>query len=156
MCSRSVFIYIFISISKTASLLLKALGMRFNLRKTWPPCPLINATPINTQTGGVLCLRCRVRMPLWTATTSSFQSVSTRAPGGIQGLKTLENARIFPSSGFKVLDADQLIEEEELPDYQADRFYPVRLGDVFQNRYQVVAKLGFGPSSASWLARDLR
>ncbi|RHZ48868.1 hypothetical protein CDV55_101388 [Aspergillus turcosus] len=53
------------------------------------------------------------------------------------------------------IEADQPIEEEELPDYQAHRFYPVRLGEVFQNRYQTVAKLGFGSSSTSWLARDL-
>jgi hypothetical protein len=33
------------------------------------------------------------------------------------------------------------------------RFYPARLGEVFQNRYQIMAKLGFGTSSTSWLAR---
>lgn len=37
----------------------------------------------------------------------------------------------------------------------ADRFYPVHLGEVFQDRYQTVAKLGFGSSSTIWLARDL-
>ncbi|EXJ86262.1 hypothetical protein A1O1_06632 [Capronia coronata CBS 617.96] len=35
-------------------------------------------------------------------------------------------------------------------------FYPVRLGDVFQSGYQVVAKLGFGTASTVWLCRDLR
>lgn len=45
-----------------------------------------------------------------------------------------------------------IVEEEELPDYRADRFYPVQLGNIFQNRYQVVAKLGFGSSSTRWLA----
>ncbi|EAW16825.1 putative protein kinase [Aspergillus fischeri NRRL 181] len=95
-------------------------------------------------------------MPPWTAITSSFKSFSTRVLGGIRVPETLENARSFPSSGFEIIEADRLIEEEELPDYQADRFYPVRLGEVFQDRYQTVAKLGFGTSSTSWLARDLR
>ncbi|OGM47747.1 putative protein kinase [Aspergillus bombycis] len=44
--------------------------------------------------------------------------------------------------------------EEELSDYKEDRFYPVRLGEAFQGRYQVIAKFGFGSSSTSWLARD--
>ncbi|KAL3495112.1 kinase-like protein [Aspergillus germanicus] len=41
------------------------------------------------------------------------------------------------------------------PDYKADWFYPVELGQIFQGRYQVLAKFGFGSSSTSWLARDL-
>lgn len=48
------------------------------------------------------------------------------------------------------------IEEERVPDYKAERFYPVRLGDVFEFRYQVVAKLGFGTASTVWLCRDLK
>ncbi|EED18497.1 protein kinase, putative [Talaromyces stipitatus ATCC 10500] len=50
---------------------------------------------------------------------------------------------LIMGSEFKTINADHLVEEEELPDYRADRFSPARLGDVFQNRYQVLAKLGF-------------
>ncbi|KAK2801982.1 hypothetical protein FQN50_007540 [Emmonsiellopsis sp. PD_5] len=46
-------------------------------------------------------------------------------------------------------------EEEELPDYKPEHFYPVSLGDVFESKYQVVAKLGFGVGSSVWLCRDL-
>jgi hypothetical protein len=95
-------------------------------------------------------------MPFWTAISSSWKSLSTRAPGVASVPKPLEDARSFPTSGFKTIEDDQAIEEEELPDYQAHRFYPVRLGEVFQSRYQTVAKLGFGSSSTSWLARDLK
>jgi serine/threonine-protein kinase SRPK3 len=49
----------------------------------------------------------------------------------------------------------QAIEEETIPDYVASRYYPVRIGEVFQDRYQVVSKLGFGTSSTAWLAQDL-
>ncbi|KAF2621538.1 kinase-like protein [Macroventuria anomochaeta] len=46
-------------------------------------------------------------------------------------------------------------EEEDVPNYRAERFYPVRLGEVLKSRYQVVAKLGFGTASTIWLCRDL-
>jgi serine/threonine-protein kinase SRPK3 len=67
-----------------------------------------------------------------------------------------ESPRALPSSGYVSEDANQLIEEEEIPDYRADRFYPMLLGEVFEGRYQALAKLGFGSSSTTWLARDLR
>ncbi|EFR05538.1 serine/threonine protein kinase [Nannizzia gypsea CBS 118893] len=70
--------------------------------------------------------------------------------------KLPEEPRSLPSSGFQMVDADQLVEEEELPGYKADRFYPVHLGDIFEERYQVLGKLGFGSSSTVWLARDLK
>lgn len=43
----------------------------------------------------------------------------------------LEKPRALPTSGYTTVDADTLVEEEELPDYQADRFYPVQLGELF-------------------------
>ncbi|KAH7268816.1 kinase-like domain-containing protein [Fusarium solani] len=72
-----------------------------------------------------------------------------------QGQKPPEDPRSFPSRGFSLIDQSQKVEEEELPDYVADRFYPVRLGRVFHGRYKTIAKLGFGSSSTIWLARDL-
>lgn len=64
-------------------------------------------------------------------------------------------ARTFPANGFEELSVQEEIEEETVPDYKAERFYPVRLGEVFKSRYQVVAKLGFGTASTIWLCRDL-
>ncbi|PLB33109.1 protein kinase-like protein [Aspergillus candidus] len=49
----------------------------------------------------------------------------------------------------------QPIEEENTPYYDSSLFYPARLGDVFNNRYQLAAKLGYGSNSTVWLARDL-
>jgi serine/threonine-protein kinase SRPK3 len=43
-----------------------------------------------------------------------------------------------------------------MPEYKPENFYPVRLGEVFNNRFQTVAKLGYGSSSTIWLARDLQ
>ncbi|GKZ93601.1 hypothetical protein AnigIFM59636_006676 [Aspergillus niger] len=63
--------------------------------------------------------------------------------------------RIFPTSGFEILDSAELIEEETLPTYNAEKYYPVRLGEILHGRYQVVAKLGYGVTSTVWLGRDL-
>ena len=64
--------------------------------------------------------------------------------------------RTFPTEGFALLPADVKYEEERLVGYQAHAFYPVRLGEVFNLKYQVVAKLGFGTASTVWLCRDLQ
>ncbi|GAW21458.1 hypothetical protein ANO14919_109770 [Xylariales sp. No.14919] len=64
--------------------------------------------------------------------------------------------RVFPTSGFEIIDPSKNIEEEGMSVYKPEIFYPVRLGEVFQNRYQVVAKIGFGSSSTIWLGHDLR
>ncbi|WDK11934.1 protein kinase domain-containing protein [Colletotrichum graminicola] len=64
--------------------------------------------------------------------------------------------RTFPVVGFNAIRQDQLVEEETMPEYSSEHFYPVRLGEVFNNQFQTVAKLGYGSSSTIWLARDLR
>ncbi|KAF5711542.1 CMGC SRPK kinase [Fusarium mundagurra] len=69
---------------------------------------------------------------------------------------TLENPLTFQTYAYDVIDKDVKVEEEEIPGYEASRFYPVHIGEVFKGRYQAVTKLGFGSSSTIWLARDLR
>ncbi|OAA73986.1 protein kinase domain-containing protein [Cordyceps fumosorosea ARSEF 2679] len=61
----------------------------------------------------------------------------------------------FPSQGFTVIPGDHPLEEESMPEYQADHFYPMVLGQLLHDCYQTVAKLGYGSSSTVWLARDL-
>lgn len=63
--------------------------------------------------------------------------------------------RAFPSEGFEIINSKEKIEEERVPNYKANKFYPVKLGEVFESRYQVVAKLGYGTASTIWLCRDL-
>ncbi|RWA10851.1 hypothetical protein EKO27_g4271 [Xylaria grammica] len=64
--------------------------------------------------------------------------------------------RKFPSTGFEVIDPDKKVEEERLPFYEMEDFYPMHIGEVVGGHYQVVGKLGYGTSSTVWLARDLR
>ncbi|RSL51812.1 hypothetical protein CEP54_011231 [Fusarium duplospermum] len=61
----------------------------------------------------------------------------------------------FSNTNFTRIPLHEKIEEELLPDYIATRYYPVRIGEVLMDRYQIVGKLGFGASSTVWLARDL-
>ncbi|KAL3590806.1 hypothetical protein FPOAC2_13008 [Fusarium poae] len=53
------------------------------------------------------------------------------------------------------LDPSIPVEEEKTPNYHADRFFPIHLGQVLGGRYQVATKLGYGANSTVWLARDL-
>ncbi|KJZ71164.1 hypothetical protein HIM_03117 [Hirsutella minnesotensis 3608] len=64
--------------------------------------------------------------------------------------------KAFSSIDFKFIQAGTKVEEETLPNYQAETYYPVRIGEVFESRYQVVAKLGYGTGSTVWLCRDLK
>ena len=45
----------------------------------------------------------------------------------------------------------------ENPDrYRPGGYHPVHLGDVYDGRYKVIHKLGFGTYSTVWLARDIK
>jgi serine/threonine-protein kinase SRPK3 len=62
----------------------------------------------------------------------------------------------FPKSDFVLLNTEERIEEETLPFYNSDAYYPVHIGQVFKSRYQVTTKLGYGVNSTVWLCRDLK
>ncbi|KAK7549249.1 kinase-like domain-containing protein [Phyllosticta citricarpa] len=62
----------------------------------------------------------------------------------------------FPSKDFVQIPASERVEEETIPDYVASRYYPTQIGEILQDRFQIVGKLGFGITSTVWLARDLR
>ena len=64
--------------------------------------------------------------------------------------------REFPSAGFDLVEPTVKLEEEAWPWYSIKHFYPVAIGEIFNHTYQVVAKLGYGTASTTWLCRDLR
>jgi hypothetical protein len=68
------------------------------------------------------------------------QTPSTNSPRGITS-KSLVNNKPF--------------EEESLPGYEPEQFYPVNIGDIIKSRYRVIGKLGFGANSTAWFCRDL-
>ncbi|KAG5963288.1 hypothetical protein E4U56_002793 [Claviceps arundinis] len=61
----------------------------------------------------------------------------------------------FPQVGFERVDESVKVEEETLPFYEEGLFYPARIGEVIRDQYQIIAKLGYGASSTTWLALDL-
>lgn len=63
--------------------------------------------------------------------------------------------KVFHPSNSNLVDPSSEIEEETLPTYDAAKYYPARQGEVFNERYQVLAKLGYGVTSTVWFARDL-
>ncbi|EGE01731.1 CMGC/CLK protein kinase [Trichophyton equinum CBS 127.97] len=71
-------------------------------------------------------------------------------------MTSASRSRKLSTTPFVKLDSSQKIEEEELPQYIAEDFYPVYIGDVLASKYLVVAKLGFGSTSTIWLCRDVQ
>lgn len=80
---------------------------------------------------------------------ASVRKVSSSPPSAV-------GPRKFPSTGFELIDPTTKFEEETLPFYRKEEYYPMRIGHVIHGHYQVVSKLGFGTTSTIWLARDLR
>ena len=77
-------------------------------------------------------------------------------PPRLSALKATIRARSSPSPrSFVRLPVERPIDEETLPHYDPEHFYPVHIGDVFDGRYRVTGKLGFGAYSTSWLCQDL-
>ncbi|KZT18863.1 hypothetical protein NEOLEDRAFT_1183924 [Neolentinus lepideus HHB14362 ss-1] len=54
-----------------------------------------------------------------------------------------------------LLSSYVLVKEAGALDYNPCHFYLVYLGEVFQDSYEVIAKLGYSDNSTVWLARDL-
>ncbi|VTT76303.1 unnamed protein product [Fusarium fujikuroi] len=91
------------------------------------------------------CVRWSLASKLPTTSRLSYSKDSPLSP-----------LRVFPSNGFKKIDSSVFVEEERLPFYRREDYYPVCIGQVIHETYQVVAKLGYGTSSTLWLSRDLR
>jgi hypothetical protein len=64
--------------------------------------------------------------------------------------------RELPAAEPQLINSATLIEEETFPWYKQDEWYAVRVGEIFESRYQVLLKLGYGSVSTAWLCRDLR
>jgi len=68
-----------------------------------------------------------------------------------------ENNRSFEEEEEEeeeILGSDD--DEQEAPsDYQKGGYHPVKIGDLFHNRYHVIRKLGWGHFSTVWLCWDL-
>ena len=48
------------------------------------------------------------------------------------------------------------LEEEKLPSYREENYLPVTIGQTLNNKYEILARLGYGRASTAWLAKDVR
>jgi len=60
----------------------------------------------------------------------------------------------FEEDDSEVEDSEE--EQEDMEDYKKGGYHPVKISDVYNNRYVVLRKLGWGHFSTVWLARDSR
>ena len=61
----------------------------------------------------------------------------------------------FHNTNFKTIPVPQRL-EEEFYGISTGLYYPTRISEVLNTKYQVVGKLGFGRDSTVWLANDLQ
>ncbi|KAF2876974.1 non-specific serine/threonine protein kinase [Massariosphaeria phaeospora] len=70
---------------------------------------------------------------------------------------TLQSYRSqFTSFHAARMDLSLPLEEERLPCYSPDQFYPIHPGQILDSNYKVLAKLGYGAHSTVWLCRNER
>lgn len=58
------------------------------------------------------------------------------------------------ANNIRLIESAAPIEEERLPHYDPVDFYPVRLGEVLNDRYEVLGKIGYGSKATVWLCQD--
>ncbi|KAJ1706752.1 srpk [Aspergillus flavus] len=89
--------------------------------------------------------------------SQSYRNYKSFRPlqGRSKQMSSISQPRVFSNHASRELDSSGNVEEETLPHYIAERYYPVRIGEIFQSRYQVLTKLGYGSASTIWLCRDL-
>ncbi|XP_054043078.1 SRSF protein kinase 3 [Rissa tridactyla] len=78
----------------------------------------------------------------------------TRTPSPPENV-SLETPPPLPLLSEGLLGSDEG-EQEDPRDYCKGGYYPVRIGDLFNGRYHVVRKLGWGHFSTVWLCWDIR
>ena len=84
-----------------------------------------------------------------------FQQAHMRMPNGLARVAATLSRSNSPQNHFDTISSVKQIEEETQPKYNPDHFYPAKLREVLNDRYQLVAKLGYGVTATVWLAEDL-
>lgn len=89
--------------------------------------------------------------------TSSLRASALVAAPHIPCFASLIHATAQLARGLAhaTLNPSCLVEEETVRGYKVEHYYPVEAGEIFQHRYSVIGKLGYGSASTVWLCRDL-
>ncbi|XP_041860185.1 SRSF protein kinase 3 isoform X2 [Melanotaenia boesemani] len=100
------------------------------------PCPPLNKLP-----------------PIMSSAANSFnQSLPAQTPPPLE--LTPPPPTLTPPPAQLLGSDDE--EQEDPSDYCKGGYYPVKIGDLFNGRYHVVRKLGWGHFSTVWLCWDLQ
>jgi len=62
---------------------------------------------------------------------------------------------LIPRYVHTTRNSSSVTSEEKPENYCPGGYHPVRLGEIFNDRYQIISKLGYGVYSTVWLAKDL-
>ncbi len=102
--------------------------------------------------------------PFSSCSGNSEENISEYMPtsSSIPGRKAMEATRSCSSKDEKENEPDELesliessdVGDEEALGYKYGGYHPVKIGDVFSDRYVVIKKLGWGHFSTVWMARD--
>ncbi|XP_076670564.1 SR splicing factor protein kinase isoform X1 [Andrena cerasifolii] len=91
-----------------------------------------------------------------------YQDTSAQRPySSDNGNRTYRLEPCHSSSNETIEDDDEVYssedeEQEDSSDYCKGGYHPVKIGDLFQSRYHVTRKLGWGHFSTVWLCWDLQ
>lgn len=96
-----------------------------------------------------------------TTTTASYRPFSTKLHQAVMSPPSTPSKPVqTPPFATVSLSRDEWRFEnlsaptEWIEDYRPGGYHPIHLGDVFQDRYKVLRKLGYGSYSTVWLVRD--
>ncbi len=111
---------------------------------------VIRATHTHSRSLGILRVRltCFAGAPLTRPCLSGFLTPLNLPHPRDKTRSLTTTARLRPAMAQRP--------EEDLDRYRPGGYHPVHLGDVFNDRYTVVRKLGYGRYSTVWLARDIK
>lgn len=86
--------------------------------------------------------RVRLCMPLQCSTNACYGGFSTsgRCPRMLSTLGSHQNS--------------DPLEEQTLPFFHRKHYYPVRVGEILNDKYRIISKLGYGAYSTVWLAKN--
>ncbi|PGH31514.1 CMGC/SRPK protein kinase [[Emmonsia] crescens] len=113
---------------------------------------IVRISPRSVVRAFLVCRRISYRVPVAGLASACISKHCHAPPATLMSPLLVRN---YSTAPHQLLPQDVKCEEEDLPGYKPEDFYPVRLGDVFESRYRVIAKLGFGVGSSVWLCRDL-
>lgn len=90
---------------------------------------------------------------------SSLTELGKYCSGGVGKIETpgggWNDTPTYTSSNEDEIFTSEEEEQESREDYCKGGYYPVKIGDLFLNRYHVTRKLGWGHFSTVWLCWDL-